>query len=54
MDEPIGKLSFCFYDIMNAEGLLTAEFLGAERVLQRFRGVRGQDNAAETARRITL
>ena len=32
---------------------LTAGFLGAERVLQRFRGVRGQDNATETERRAT-
>ena len=31
----------------------TAGFLRAERVLQRFRGVRGQDDAAETGRRVT-
>ena len=29
----------------------TAGFLGAERVLQRLRGVRGQDDATETGRR---
>ena len=31
----------------------TVEFLGAERVLQRLRGVRGQDDAIETGRRAT-
>ena len=31
----------------------TAGFLGAERVLQRLRGVRGQDDATETGRRAT-
>ena len=31
----------------------TAGFLDAERVLQRFRGVRGQDDATETGRRAT-
>ena len=31
----------------------TAGFLGAERVLQRLRGVRGQDDDAETGRRAT-
>ena len=31
----------------------TVGFLGAERVLQRLRGVRGQDDAAETGRRAT-
>ena len=29
----------------------TVGFLGAERVLQRLRGVRGQDDATETGRR---
>ena len=32
---------------------LTFGFLGAERVLQRLRGVRGQDDATETVRRAT-
>ena len=31
----------------------TAGFLGAERVLQKLRGLRGQDDAAETGRRAT-
>ena len=31
----------------------TAGFLGAERVLQRLRGLRGQDDATETGRRAT-
>ena len=31
----------------------TSGFLGAERVLQRLRGVRGQDDATETGRRAT-
>ena len=31
----------------------TVGFLGAERVLQRLRGVRGQDDATETGRRAT-
>ena len=31
----------------------TAGFLGAERVLQRLRGVRGQDDVSETGRRAT-
>ena len=31
----------------------TVEFLGAERVLQRLRGVRRQDDATETGRRAT-
>ena len=31
----------------------TAGFLGAERVLQRLRGVRGQDDTTETGRRAT-
>ena len=31
----------------------TLRFLGAERVLQRLRGVRGQDDATETGRRAT-
>ena len=31
----------------------TAGFLGAERVLQRLRGVRGQDDVTETGRRAT-
>ena len=29
------------------------DFLGAERVLQRLRGIRGQDDATETGRRAT-
>ena len=32
---------------------ITAGFLGAERVLQRVRSVRGQDDAAEIGRRTT-
>ena len=31
----------------------TVGFQGAERVLQRLRGVRGQDDATETGRRAT-
>ena len=31
----------------------TVEFLGAERVLKKLRGVRGQDDATETGRRAT-
>jgi hypothetical protein len=31
----------------------TVGFLGAERVLQRLRGVHGQDDATETGRRAT-
>ena len=31
----------------------TAGFLGAKSVLQRLRGVRGQDDATETGRRAT-
>ena len=31
----------------------TAGFLGAEKVLQRLSGVRGQDDATETGRRAT-
>ena len=31
----------------------TVGFLGAEKELQRFRGVRGQDDATETGRRAT-
>ena len=31
----------------------TAGFLGAERVLQTLRGVRGQDDATDTGRRAT-
>ena len=31
----------------------TVEFLGAERVLQRLRGVRGQDDVTETGRKAT-
>ena len=31
----------------------TVGFLGAERVLQRLRGVRGQDDATEIGRRAT-
>ena len=31
----------------------TAGFLGKAKVLQRLRGVRGQDDATETGRRVT-
>ena len=38
-------------DVHRSGMILTAGFLGAERVLKRPRGVRGQENTAETGRR---